>query len=407
MTIILTADLVAKLFPKAPKAIATAFVAKQNLLAEILASNERFAICIGNLYAETSGYSLSGLTEDIWYSQTRMAHVWPNRFHNNASEVAAKYGTASGWQLKAFDDIYGGRMGNRPDTHDGSNYIGRGGPQLTGRLEYSDIGSLIGVDLIGNPTKAADPELQVEILAAYWKSKKLSPLADSNQRTKLREVWNGGTNGLATSETYYAKSLAILKAYNPTTAAVVVAVPTATKDLRLQAIQQSLIGFGYHEVGDDDGLMGGKTKGAIVAFCNDRGIASLIYPSQASDIEMAIQDAIDVKWHRPVAPGRAFATTEQLAPKIASIAPTQKASFLSKITAWASTVGGTTTAAVQFMPTAHDTATPYIAMAHEWFDKIPGWVPFAAVAAIAVATVVQTNKANKATTAAYQQGKIN
>lgn len=191
------------------------------------------------------------------------------------------------------------------------------------------------------------------------------------------------------------------------TAAVVVAEPTATVDEVLKAYQQELIDLGYHEVGEADGMIGGKTMGAIQAFFVDRGLDTTLatYPSQG--LMNALNAAHQEDWHRPVSNARAFTTTKQLAPKIASVAPTQNASFLSKITAWVSGIGGTTTAVAQFMPTAHDTAAPYLAMAHEWFDKIPGWVPFAVVAAIAVATVIQANKANKATTAAYQQGKIN
>lgn len=407
--IVLSAELFTKIFPHAPKTINDAFIAKQSLIAEILATPERLALACANIYSETSGYALPGLTEDIHYSQTRMAHVWENRFHDSAAAVAAKYGSGPNWQNNAFDDIYGSRMGNHPGTHDGSLYIGRGGPQLTGRDEYTAIGNAIGVDLLNNPTRASDPQLQPDILGAYWRIKNFSKYDPSvpGGIATARKIWNGGTNGLDVVEAQYPKLLKIISGYTPTTAAVVVKAPTATKDATLVEYQQELIEMGYHEIGEADGLIGGKTMGAIQAFFVDRGLDTTLatYPSQT--LFNALNAASQEDWHRPVSPTRAFATTAQLAPKIASVAPTQNASFLSKITAWFSGLGGTATAAVQFMPTAHDTATPYLAMAHEWFDKIPGWVPFAAVAAIAVATVIQTNKANKATTAAYQQGKIN
>ena len=63
MTVLLTADLFSKLCPKAPKSINAAFVAKQNVLAEILATPERLALAIANIYAETKGYALAGLTD--------------------------------------------------------------------------------------------------------------------------------------------------------------------------------------------------------------------------------------------------------------------------------------------------------------------------------------------------------
>ena len=406
MTIILTTDLFAKLCPKAPSAINAAFVEKQHALAEILDSPKRLALAIANIYAETSGYSLAGLLENIHYTAAQMAHEWPNRF-KSAAAVEEKFGTAPGWQNKAFDEIYGDRMGNRPGTHDGSTYIGRGGPQLTGLDEYTQIGKLIGVPLAQFPDRASDPDLQPDILGAYWTVKKFSQYADDGDIVRARKIWNGGTNGLDVVEAEYPRLLKIINNYSPTTAAAVVQVPTATKDETLVEYQQELIEMGYHEVGEADGLIGGKTMGAIQAFFVDRGIDTTLatYPSQT--LANALNAAHQEDWHRPIAPKRAFATTEQLAPKIASVAPTQKAGMFAKLTGWFGGGGATVSAAVQFMPTAHDSAAPYLAMAHEWFDKIPGWVPMAVVGGIAVATVIQTNKANKATTADYQQGKIN
>ncbi|MGJ5136302.1 MULTISPECIES: hypothetical protein [unclassified Bradyrhizobium] len=61
-----------------------------------------------------------------------MPEVGPNRFAWVAA-VRARFGTVPGWQLKAFDEIYEDHMGNRPGTHDGLTYIGRGGPQWNGR----------------------------------------------------------------------------------------------------------------------------------------------------------------------------------------------------------------------------------------------------------------------------------
>jgi putative chitinase len=53
---------------------------------------------------------------------------------------ARKIRHRAGWQQRAFDDIYGKRMGNRPGTRDGSRFIGRGGPQVTGRDGYAEVG---------------------------------------------------------------------------------------------------------------------------------------------------------------------------------------------------------------------------------------------------------------------------
>lgn len=139
-----------------------------------------------------------------------MARVWPNRF-KSAVDVEAKYGTASGWQLKAFDDIYGNRMGNRPGTSDGSRYIGRGGPQITGRDGYAEIGKRIGIDFVANPELASLPELQPAIAAAFWDWKGMNRFADAGDFVGCVKAWNGGTNGLAERQAQLARILLILQ----------------------------------------------------------------------------------------------------------------------------------------------------------------------------------------------------
>ena len=54
------------------------------------------------------------------------------------------------------------------------------------------------------------------------------------------------------------------------TAAKNVAAPTADFDVGVKYVQTQLRTLGYHEVGDADGLVGGRTLGAAAAFMNDR-----------------------------------------------------------------------------------------------------------------------------------------
>jgi putative chitinase len=139
-----------------------------------------------------------------------MAEVWPSRF-KSAAAVQAKYGTAAGWQKKAFDDIYGNRMGNRPGTSDGSLYIGRGGPQVTGRDGYAEVGKRIGVDLVSAPDLACNHALQPEICAAFWDWKGLNKYADAGNFIGCVKLWNGGTNGLADRQSQLVRITKILQ----------------------------------------------------------------------------------------------------------------------------------------------------------------------------------------------------
>jgi putative chitinase len=401
----LTQSLMKQLFPHGPEAHLSAFVTNQSKLSEILQSPERLSLCCANIFAETGGLTLSSLTESLNYSAERITEVWPNRF-NSASDVRMKYGTAPGWQTRAFNDIYGNRMGNRPGSADGSTYIGRGDPQVTGRDGYSEIGRRIGVDLLTNPKAATQFELQPAIIAAFWSWKNLSSFADRGDITGARKAWNGGSNGLDVVRAQYPRMLKAIKAYLAVpTAAVVVKPASSPVDETLKVYQQGLIDLGYHEVGLADGRDGGKTAGAIAAFYKDRHIlgAPIIDKSLYSEIDRARAE----NWHRPVSPDRAYATADQLAPRNATIVAAQKASFWSKMLGYVS--GGSTVVggAVQFMPTAHDTSTSYISMVQEWGIKIPFWVPMAAVMIVAFILYKKSEDAKRATVEDYQTGKLN
>lgn len=78
----LTADLMRAVFPGAPSAVINAFVDKQAVMDRVgvTATPTRLAYCFANLHAETGGFTIRGLVENINYTAARMAQVWPNRF---------------------------------------------------------------------------------------------------------------------------------------------------------------------------------------------------------------------------------------------------------------------------------------------------------------------------------------
>lgn len=194
-----------QIFPNAPSAVMDAFAAKHDVFekAGILATRPRLAFFCANVEHECGGFTIRNLTENIMYTAARMAVVWSNRF-GSAGAVIARYGSAPGWQLKAFDDIYGSRMGNRPGTHDGSTFIGRGGPQVTGRDGYNHVGERAGRNIVDSPTDASNFELQPEICAAFWTWKNLNHFADAGDFIGCVKMWNGGTNGFADRKTLMA-----------------------------------------------------------------------------------------------------------------------------------------------------------------------------------------------------------
>lgn len=81
---------------------------------------------------------------------------------------------------------------------DGSSFKGRGFIQLTGRANYIQIGSQIGVKLVDNPDKANDSVIASKIMARFLKNKEREirkALLDNDLKTARRKV-NGGSHGI-------------------------------------------------------------------------------------------------------------------------------------------------------------------------------------------------------------------
>ena len=110
----------------------------------------------------------------------------------------------------ASGDAYEGRadLGNT-QPGDGRRYKGRGFIQITGRSNYQTYGDILGVDLIGNPDLALDPNIACQIFAAYFTEHRIrwlpapaplmncADLARAGEWRGMRVSVNGGENGLS------------------------------------------------------------------------------------------------------------------------------------------------------------------------------------------------------------------
>lgn len=107
------------------------------------------------------------LEENLSYSAARLVEVWPSRF--KTVEQARPFAR----NPKALaNHVYGDRLGNDPNRPgEGWRYRGRGYIQLTGRSNYASIGSWLGLDLEGDPDRAAEPETAWLIAAAYFNTR--------------------------------------------------------------------------------------------------------------------------------------------------------------------------------------------------------------------------------------------
>lgn len=150
--------------------------------------------------------------ENINYTPERACEVWPSRFRSVA-QCYAVVGSFAGdpqFKIKLIDSVYGNRMGNRPGTHDGSAYIGRGFSQTTGREGYERLSGEVGLDLISHPEYLTDPRYFLECGVADFILCGCLPYAKIDDLLHVTTRLNGGTVGLAQRADWLARWKAAL-----------------------------------------------------------------------------------------------------------------------------------------------------------------------------------------------------
>ncbi|CAN5916539.1 hypothetical protein BH11PSE8_BH11PSE8_24030 [soil metagenome] len=101
------------------------------------------------------------------------------------------------------------RLGNT-QPGDGKRFKGRGPIQITGRFNYQKYGGLLGIDLCADPQLAATPEVAFATAGLFWEKNGLNLLADAEDFVAITRRINGGINGLADRQMYYARARAVL-----------------------------------------------------------------------------------------------------------------------------------------------------------------------------------------------------
>jgi putative chitinase len=165
---------------------------------------ERQAAFIGQCAHESNNFKT--LEENLNYKPEALMRVWPSRFPDLA--IAMKY--AHNPEAIA-NKVYGGRMGNGvEESGDGWKYHGRGLIQLTGKENYANCGSGIGVDLLSNPGLLNTPEYAALSAGWFFNKKGLNALADAGDFETMTKRINGGTLGLEDRKAKIAKALSVL-----------------------------------------------------------------------------------------------------------------------------------------------------------------------------------------------------
>jgi predicted chitinase len=161
------------------------------------------AMFLSQLDHESGGFKV--LSENLRYKPESLLKVFPKYFRGIEEARQA----AAGGPEAIANRVYGNRMGNKQEG-DGFKYRGRGFIQLTGRDNYAKAGKDIGIDLLGNPDLASQPETAAKIALWYWKQRGISRPAQSGDIEKVTRLINGGTNGLDDRKSKYTKYLSMV-----------------------------------------------------------------------------------------------------------------------------------------------------------------------------------------------------
>jgi putative chitinase len=161
------------------------------------------AVSQAKIIAEAGAVLAATLESYDITSRLRIAH-----FLGQTCEESAGYRTteefASGREYEGRRDLGNTQKG------DGPRYKGRGLLQLTGRANYADYGKAMGVDLVDNPTLAAQPSLSLKIACEYWKRHNINADCERDDVQAVTRKVNGGLNGLSDRIAFTQKAKAAI-----------------------------------------------------------------------------------------------------------------------------------------------------------------------------------------------------
>jgi putative chitinase len=208
------------------------------------------------------------IVENLNYSAEGLMKTWPSRFD------AAKAAAFAHDPEKIANEVYNGRMGNRPPD-DGWNYRGRGGSQVTGRNGYTELGDKVGLPLVNQPDLVNNPQHFLECAVADFIICNCLPSAQHDDVSGVTFHLNGGFVGLQERTEWLARWKAALNG----------GAPHGTV-----WVQQSLNKLGEEPPLKIDGLFGLATVAAVKAFQQAKGldVDGKVGPQTEAAIEQAL-----------------------------------------------------------------------------------------------------------------------
>lgn len=156
---------------------------------------------------ESGGFTM--LSENLNYSAQGLMGVFKKYFPT--LELANAYARQP---EKIANRVYGGRMGNGPETSgEGWKFRGRGLIQLTGKDNYRRCSEYLFEDwtLLEVPDCLTQPYYALHSACWFWSANKLNTLADQQDIRMMTKRINGGFIGLEDRVKHYNHALEVLQ----------------------------------------------------------------------------------------------------------------------------------------------------------------------------------------------------
>jgi putative chitinase len=262
----ITAGIIKALFPKYkyPEDLAEALT-EQFEKYEINTVN-RAAGFLAQCGHESAGFTI--LKENLNYSAEGLNKIFKKYFPTLAS--AQPYHRQP---EKIANKVYGGRMGNGPESSgDGYKFCGRGAIQLTGRENYTKFAQSLGITVEEAVADLETLDGAIESACWFWKTNGLNAICDSDDIVKMTKRINGGTIGLEDRTKHYKEAKHLLGGGHVAEASVAttteyVTVRLGSNNDTVKAVQKAL---GQTA----DGKFGPGTEKAVKAWQTAHGLTA-------------------------------------------------------------------------------------------------------------------------------------
>jgi len=200
----ITADIIKSLYPQYKHPDDLAEVLTEQFDKYEINTVNRAAGFLAQCGHESNGFTV--LKENLNYSAEGLTKI----FHKYFPTLADATPYARNPQ-KIANKVYGGRMGNGPESSgDGYKFCGRGAIQLTGHDNYASFAASVGYDIDDAVEDLETLDGAIESACWFWKKNGLNAICDTDDIVTMTKRINGGTIGLDDRKAHYEKAKGLL-----------------------------------------------------------------------------------------------------------------------------------------------------------------------------------------------------